>query len=79
VAADATAARIMSHDPNRIAQLGMAYDLGLGEMRKDHIEIIGPPLSELRVNWDPARVGGQALLASAGLRPRPCPGRPFSV
>ncbi|MGW8268678.1 MAG: hypothetical protein ACWGSQ_20095, partial [Longimicrobiales bacterium] len=79
VAADATAARIMSHDPNRVAQLGMAHDMGLGEMRKDRIELIGPPLSELRVNWDPARIGGQALMVSAGPRHRSCPGRLLSV
>lgn len=57
VAADATAARIMSHDPNRIAQLGMAFDRGLGEMRKDRIEIIGPTISQLRMPWASARVG----------------------
>jgi uncharacterized protein (DUF362 family) len=79
VAADATSARIMSHDPNRIAQLGMGYDMGLGEMRKDRIEILGPPLSQLRVPWDQAHVGSQALLASADRRHRSCPGRPLSV
>jgi uncharacterized protein (DUF362 family) len=79
VAADATAARIMSHDPDRIAQLGMAYGMGLGEMRKDRIELFGPSLSELRVPWAAARVGGQSLLASGDPRGRSCPGRLFSV
>jgi uncharacterized protein (DUF362 family) len=79
VAADATAARIMSHDPDRIVQLGMAYDMGLGEMRKDRVELLGPPLSQLRVPWSSAQVGGQALLASADRGHQSCPGRRFSV
>ena len=79
VAADATAARIMSHDPNRVAQLGMGYDMGLGEMRKDRIEIIGPSLNQLKVPWGQAHVGSRALLASADRSHRSCPGRPFSV
>lgn len=58
VAADATAARIMSHNPDRIAQLGMGFDRGLGEMRKDRIELMGPPLSELRVPWASAKIRG---------------------
>lgn len=66
VAADATAARIMSHDPGKVAQLGMAHEMGLGEMRKDRIELIGARLSELRVPWRKAEVG--RLTAEA----RPC-------
>jgi uncharacterized protein (DUF362 family) len=72
VAADATAARIMSHDPGKIVQLGMGYEMGLGEMRKDHIELIGPRLSDLRVPWASANVGGQALLAKAGCPRHQC-------
>ncbi len=75
VAADSTAARIMSHDPARMVQLGMGYEMGLGEIRKDHIEILGPRLSELRVPWAQAQVGGQALLAEASCQKQPCPGR----
>ena len=74
VAADATAARIMSHDPARVVQLGMGYEMGLGEMRKDRIELIGPRLADLRVPWEKAQVGGQALLAQAGCQTQPCPG-----
>jgi uncharacterized protein (DUF362 family) len=66
VAADATAARIMNHDPDEIVQLGMGFERGLGEMRKKRIELIGPPLSELRVPWASAQVGNQALLAQGG-------------
>jgi uncharacterized protein (DUF362 family) len=75
VAADATAARIMSHDPGKVVQLGMAQAMGLGEMRKDHIELIGPPLAELRVPWSKARIGGSALLASTESEGRVCPRR----
>ncbi len=69
VAADSTAARIMSHDPGEVVQLGMGYGMGLGEMRKDHIELVGHPLSDLRVPWAKARIRGQALLADASGRP----------
>ena len=58
VAADATAARIMSHDTDKIVQLGMGYEMGLGEMRKNRIELMGPSLNELRVPWAPARARG---------------------
>jgi len=75
VAADATAARIMSHDPARMVQLDMGFEMGLGEMRKDRIEVIGPNLTDLRVPWAKAQVGGQALLAKAGCQKQPCPGR----
>ena len=74
VAADSTAARIMSHDPERMIQLGMGYAMGLGEMRKDRIELIGPTLADLRVPWAKAQVGGNALLARAA-----CPNRPRPV
>jgi len=74
VAADATAARIMSHDPSRMAQLDMGFEMGLGEMRKARIEVIGPNLTDLRVPWAKAQVGGQALLAKAGCQKQPCPG-----
>jgi uncharacterized protein (DUF362 family) len=69
VAADTVSARIMSHDPRKIVQLQMGYEMGLGEARKDRIELIGPRLSDLRVPWASARIGGQALLAQ-GICPR---------
>jgi uncharacterized protein (DUF362 family) len=76
VAADATAARVMSHDPGRIVQLGMGYERGLGEMRKDHIELIGPRLSDLRVPWASARIGGQAFVAQGQCPRQPRKGGP---
>jgi len=54
VAADATAARIMSHNVNRMTQLTMAYDMGLGEIREDHIEMIGESIDNVQVAWAPA-------------------------
>jgi uncharacterized protein (DUF362 family) len=56
VAADATAARIMSHDADDITQLGMGYEMGLGEVRENYIEIIGERLDDVRMNWRPARL-----------------------
>jgi uncharacterized protein (DUF362 family) len=54
MAADATAARVMSHDVNRMVQLGMGYNLGLGEIREERIEVVGARLDELQVEWTPA-------------------------
>ncbi|KPJ92310.1 MAG: hypothetical protein AMS18_07710, partial [Gemmatimonas sp. SG8_17] len=64
-AADATAARIMSHDPARVTQLVMGYEMGLGEIREDRIELIGANLSDLRVSWSGAQLRNQ-LQASVG-------------
>jgi len=54
VAADATAARIMSHDVPSQTQLVIAYEMGLGEPREGAIELVGEQLEALRVGWQPA-------------------------
>lgn len=58
MAADATAARIMSHDTKKVKQLAMGFDMGLGEIREQSIEILGEKLDNLRVKWKPARIKG---------------------
>ncbi len=59
VAADATAARIMNHNASAVTQLGMGYEMGLGEMRENYIEILGERLDNLRMDWRPARLRNQ--------------------
>ncbi|KPA18013.1 secreted protein containing DUF362 [Candidatus Magnetomorum sp. HK-1] len=54
MAADATATRIMNHDTDMIQQLTMGFDMGLGEIREQSIEILGEHLDNLRVDWEPA-------------------------
>jgi uncharacterized protein (DUF362 family) len=54
VAADATAARIISHDVYDVDHLRMAYHQGMGQTREDLVELIGADLDELRVGWVPA-------------------------
>jgi uncharacterized protein (DUF362 family) len=56
VAADATAARIMSHDAASQEQLILAYELGLGEPREGAIELLGESLEALRMPWQAARL-----------------------
>jgi len=56
VAADATAARIMSHDVAAQEQLILAYELGLGEPREEAIELLGESLEALRMPWQAARL-----------------------
>jgi len=58
MAADATAARIMSHDPKSVKQLTMGFAMGLGEIRAEAIEVVGEKLGNLRVAWKPARMKG---------------------
>jgi uncharacterized protein (DUF362 family) len=70
VAADTIAAWIMSHDPADVVQLGMAHTMGLGETRMERIEVVGPPLRDLRVPWEPAQLRNRAPTAQSV-----CPGR----
>ncbi len=56
VAADATAARIMSHDVATQEQLLLAYQMGLGEPREEAIELLGESLEALRMPWQAARL-----------------------
>jgi uncharacterized protein (DUF362 family) len=56
MAADATAARIMDHDVAEVKQLGKGFEIGLGEIRQESIEVIGERLDDLRVEWVPARL-----------------------
>ncbi len=56
MAADATAARVMNfHVPN-IKQLTMGYDMGLGEINEESIEMIGEKLSNIKMNWKAANL-----------------------
>ena len=59
MAADATAARIMSHDVQKVKQLTMGFEMGLGEIREESIEIVGEKLDNVRVEWKPARLKGR--------------------
>jgi uncharacterized protein (DUF362 family) len=58
MAADVTAARIMCHDTNKVKHLAMGFDMGLGEIREQSIELLGEKLDNLRVTWNPARLKG---------------------
>ncbi|MCK5649920.1 MAG: hypothetical protein KAJ42_01025, partial [Gemmatimonadetes bacterium] len=74
VAADATAARIMSHDPARITQLVMGYEMGMGEIREDRIELLGERLDDLRVPWSSARLQNLMQSNRSGCATHSCPG-----
>ena len=58
MAADATAARIMSHDTSRVRHLAMGFEMGLGEIREQSIEMLGEKLDNLRMPWKRARMKG---------------------
>jgi len=63
MAADATAARIMSHDTKAVKQLTLGFEMGLGEIREESIEILGEKLENVRVDWKPARLKGHRAQA----------------
>lgn len=56
MAADASAARIMSHPVSKIRQLGMGYEMGLGVIDENDIEVKGEKLENLTVDWKPAKL-----------------------
>lgn len=58
LAADATAARIMSQDTDNMQHLTMGFRMGLGEIREPAIELVGEKLDNLRVAWKPATLKG---------------------
>lgn len=58
MAADATATRIMNHNVSKIKQLLMGFEMGLGEIREEGIEVIGENLSSLKMDWRTAKLKG---------------------
>jgi uncharacterized protein (DUF362 family) len=54
MAADATAARMMSHTVSDVAQLTRGYAMGLGEINEESIELIGESLSSITMPWQRA-------------------------
>jgi uncharacterized protein (DUF362 family) len=56
MAADATAARVMTHDVPSIKQLTMGFEMGLGEIREESIALIGERLADLRMDWAAAEL-----------------------
>ncbi len=72
VAADATAARIMSQDPAEVVQLVMGYEMGLGQIREDRIELVGADLEDLRVPWSAAQLRNQLQASVGGCSLPPC-------
>jgi uncharacterized protein (DUF362 family) len=76
VATDATAARIMSHDPARMAQLAMGYEMGMGEIHEDRIGLLGERLDDLRVSWSAADLRNQSVSSRGGCPAYSCIPRP---
>ncbi len=56
MAADASAARIMSHKVPSIRQLTIGHDMKLGEIDENTIEFLGEKLENMIMPWKPARM-----------------------
>ena len=63
-----SAARVMGHDVNDVKQLGMGYEMGLGEIREGSIELVGERLDDLRLEWRPAKLRPAAPPSARGGR-----------
>ena len=53
LAVDATCARIMSFDPERIEVLVNAYKKGIGKLKEDEIEVVGEKIEDVRRKFKP--------------------------
>ncbi len=71
VAIDATAARLMGYDPLTIPYLKMADDMGLGQARKENIEIVGEDIEGVNFHFQTKRslvIWGDQMLRRGPLR-----------
>ena len=49
---------MMDHQVESMKQLTMGFNMGLGEIREDSIEILGENLGNLTSDWKHARLKG---------------------
>jgi len=71
VAIDAVAARLMGFDPMEIPYLRMATEMGLGEARLNHVEIVGDPVEGVNFGFKTSRsfvIWGDQMLRLGPLR-----------
>ena len=68
VAVDAVTATIMGHDPREVEHIRIAWELGLGEMELDKIEVRGVPLKEAIYPFEPAQLGAHNIVKRLGIR-----------
>ncbi len=62
VAVDSVAATIMGHDPKEIEHIKIAWELRVGEMELNKIEIRGVPLEEAKHPFKPAPLGYKNII-----------------
>jgi len=67
VAVDAVTATIMGHDPKEIEHIRIAWELGLGEIELDKIEIRGVPLEKAKCPFEPAQLGMHNIVNMLGM------------
>ncbi len=71
VAIDAVAARLMGFDPMEIPYLRMATELGLGEARLNHIDLVGDPIDGVNFRFQTRKslvIWGDQLIRLGPLR-----------
>jgi len=58
VAVDSTATRIIGHEPLYVKHLREAFAQGMGELREEHIKLVGTKLPDVRMDWLPSSQSG---------------------
>ncbi|MFQ6134752.1 MAG: DUF362 domain-containing protein [Nitrososphaerales archaeon] len=58
LAADATATRVIGHNPDWIKYMRWAYEQNVGQKDEDKIEVVGEPVESVQMNWKPAETSG---------------------
>ena len=66
LAVDSTATRIIGHDPQYVKHLREGFAQEMGEMREEYIELVGPSLADLRMDWEPSSKSGYPQLEATG-------------
>ena len=67
VAVDAVAAMVMGQEPKDVDHIRIAWELGLGEIEMDRIEVRGVPLEEAGHPFEPAELGFHNALQRIGI------------
>jgi len=68
VAVDAITAMVMGQDPKEVGHIRIAWELGLGEIELDRIEIRGLPLEEAKYPFEPAPQGLHSIIQGLGIK-----------
>lgn len=68
IAVDAITALVMGQEPKEVEHIRIAWELGLGEIEPDRIEVRGLPLEEAKYPFKPAQQGLHHIIQGLGIK-----------